>query len=379
MPNANEPWQALTEHMGEVTRLGQIQGLLSWDQQVNLPPSGHGDRGAHAALISGLIQSRVTDPKVGQWIGQLQGAPLQPLQAAGLRNHKRIWERANKVPADLAARQARAAAEGYAAWHKSRKEGDFGIFAPTLQTHIDLNREEAASVDPNRHPYDVLLESYDPGTTLADLRATFGRLRVGLVELIDAVSKRDVLARLSSDIDIDKQRELHRRVTAAMGYALDRGRIDDAIHPFTVGIGADDVRITTRLYGEDLLAGLGGTMHEAGHALYELGIPKVSAGTGIDSAASLGVHESQSRFWENYIGRSLPFFEWFTEVLDEVSPGSGIRPTDLYRGANRIVPSPIRIYADEVTYNLHIIVRFELEVALIEGSLRRRGPARRVE
>ncbi len=360
---------ALIAHMAEVMRLGQIQGLLSWDQQVNLPPEGHADRAEHAALISGLIQRRCADPRVGAWLDALEGADLDERQAAGVRNLRRTHERAVKVPAELAARKARAGMEGYAAWQAAREEGDFGVFAPALQLNLDLALEEAAAVDPDRHPYDVLLEDYDPGTTVADLRDTFGRLREGLVVLIGAVRAREPTPAVERRVDLQAQWELNRMVTEAMGYHRRCGRIDEAIHPFTVAVGRRDVRITTRLDENDLLAGLGGTMHEAGHALYELGLPREPLGSGIDSAASLGVHESQSRFWENFIGHSRPFLEWVSERLEQVAPGGGIAAEDLYRAANRIEPTMIRVYADEVTYNLHIIARFELELALVEGRL----------
>lgn len=368
MTETTASWDALTRHMAEAMRLAQVHGLLAWDQQVNLPVAAHGERGAQVALIASLMHERFTDPRVGAWLDALDPTALDEVQRAGARNHRRNFDRARKVSADLSGRQALAAAAGYASWHRARQERDFAIFQPALQRNLDLAREEAAAIDPGRHPYDVLLEKYDPGTTLADLRSELGRLRVGLVELIRAVAARDPIAIVDDAVPIELQRELHRRVTDAMGYERSRGRIDDAVHPFTVRLGSDDVRITTHFHERDLLGGLGGTMHEAGHALYELGMPS-EVGSGVDGAASLGVHESQSRFWENYIGRSRPFLGWVADRLEEIAPGTGIDGERLFRAANRIAPSLIRIYADEVTYNLHVIVRYELEVALVEGSL----------
>ncbi len=370
MPTTEEHWQTLLNHTSEVIRLSHIMGLLSWDQQCFLPTGGQADRGAHAGLMSGLIQERAADPRIEGWLAALEAASdLTTEQAAGVRNMRRSYDRVVKLPKDLAERRARASMEGYAAWHKAREANDFALFAPALKTAVALAKETAAAVAPDLHPYDALLEDYDPGSNLADLRVMFGRLREGLVALIEAVRDVEPMPPLTESFDEATQLKLHSDVVKAVGYNLDRGRVDLAVHPFTVRLGVGDVRITTRVAADNLLSGLGGTMHEAGHAMYEQGMPTEPVGNGIDAAASLGMHESQSRFWENYIGRSKPFFGWFQQRLLEHFPESQVSPDDLFRAANRIQPSLIRIFADEVTYNLHIIVRFELEVALIEGSL----------
>ncbi|NCG17394.1 MAG: carboxypeptidase M32 [Rhodobacterales bacterium] len=370
MSNTEENWQTLLNHSSEVVRLSQIMGLLSWDQQVNLPSGAAADRGVQAGLVSGLIQERAAAPALEPILAALESADdLNDLQTAGVRNIRRSYDRMVKLPKDLAERRARASMDGYAAWHRAREANDFSMFAPALKTAVALARETAAAVAPALHPYDALLEDFDPGSNLADLRLMFARLREGLVELIEAVRDVDPMPKITESFDEEIQMKLYNDVVKAMGYDLDHGRVDLAVHPFTVRMGVGDVRITTRLAADDLLSGLGGTLHEAGHAMYEQGMPCDPLGSGVDSAASLGMHESQSRFWENYIGRSKPFFAWFRSQLVERFPDTEVTPADLYRAANRIQPSLIRIFADEVTYNLHIIVRFELEVALVEGSL----------
>ena len=225
------------------------------------------------------------------------------------------------------------------------------------------------AIDPARHPYDVALEDFDPGTTLASLREMFARLRDGLGTLLEAIAARPQLPALDASFDAATQVALHRRVAAALGYDFDAGRLDHAEHPFTSGHGPGDVRITTHIEPDDLLGSLGGTIHETGHALYEQGLPGDLAGTTVAEAASFGLHESQSRFWENFIGRSRPFCEWLAGVVREHFPDAPVDGETLFRASNRVDTSLIRTAADEVTYNLHIIVRFELEVALFEGAL----------
>jgi len=362
-------WQALVAHERETDVLSSVRSLLAWDQRTFLPTGGTAWRGEQLKAMSKLMHERATDPRVGDWLTDLEGSNLNALQAASVRNLRRSYDRIVRVPQDLALRLAVASSNGFAAWIEAKSENDFAAFAPHIETLVALRREQAHAMDPDVHPYDALLAGFDPGATVEDLQTLFARLREGLVQLIDALRDVEPMPRVQQAFDPQVQRALHAEVVEALGYDLNHGRIDLAEHPFTMGLHVSDVRITTHLHENDLLGGLGGTIHECGHAMYEQGLPVQHRGTGTDRAASLGLHESQSRFWENYIGRSRPFFKWFDPFLQRHFPGSGVSPEDLYRGANRVVPGPIRVTADEVTYNLHIIARFELEVALIAGTL----------
>ncbi|MBN2799378.1 MAG: carboxypeptidase M32 [Deltaproteobacteria bacterium] len=361
-------WNSLTERLSELETLEGLVGLLEWDQQTNMPARGGSNRGEQMALLSRTAHQRLTDPRVGEWLGALEAAPaLSEVQAAALRNTRREYDRAVRVAPDLVERIARSQARGFESWISAKQSADFTAFAPALGELVELVAERARSIDDGRPVYDVLLDEFDPGTSTETLRSTFGHLREGLVELIGAVSEVPALPALDTRLDRAAQRALQEEVVAAIGFSFDEGRLDEAEHPFTVGIGQGDVRITTHIYDDNVLSGLGGAVHEAGHAMYEQGLPHHLRGTSVARAASMGLHESQSRLWENFIGRSMPFFRWLEPLAARHFPGEGITAERLYQAANRVSPGLIRVAADEVTYNLHIIVRFELELALFSG------------
>ncbi|MBA2321605.1 MAG: carboxypeptidase M32 [Deltaproteobacteria bacterium] len=274
-----------------------------------------------------------------------------------------------RVPAALVERLSTLQSEGFTAWIRAKAEDRWDLFAPVLQQLLDASIERARAIDPVGHPYDTLLQEFDPGTTVASLQAMFTRLQAGLTGLLRAIAARPALPERPIALASARQLPLHREVTAALGYDYAAGRLDFAEHPFSITLGTGDVRITTHLHDDDLLGGLSGSVHEAGHALYEQGLPRDKVGWGVENAASMGLHESQSRFWENWIGRSRPFLGWLATRLTVHAPELGAETDALYAEANRVKPGLIRIYADEVTYNLHIVVRFELELALFEGRL----------
>lgn len=370
MSSTAQVWAELTAHQTQVAILGGCQAAVAWDQQVNLPLQGAGARSEHLAMLTRMTHDLAVDPRVGSWLDALEGAPdLDPVQLAGVRNLRRDYDLHSRVPSDLVARMGKAASDGFQAWGAARDAGDFDLFAPHLSTLVELARERAAAIDSSADPYDVLLDEYEPGWTSARLGDLFGRLSAGLQELVQAVADRPQPARVDATFPVAQQLPLHRRVAGALGYDLTAGRVDFAEHPFTISLGKGDTRITTHLYDADLLAGLGGTVHETGHALYEQGLPRHLRGTGVEGPASMGLHESQSRLWENFIGRSRPFFAWFEKQLRADFPGTGVTAEQMYRSANRIEPGLIRVRADEVTYNLHILMRFELESALVRGTL----------
>ncbi len=364
-----DAWTALVEHFRGIATLDGARAALGWDQQTYLPPKAAAARGEQLTLLTEILHERVVDPRVLRWIGELSASELNSTRAAGIRNLRRMVDREVRVPAELVARLARLQSDGFTAWIDAKARSDWAGFAPLLDQILQATIERARAIDPHRHPYDVLLEEYDPGTTVATLKVTFAQLQAGLTELLAAIAAAPPIPDAPIPLPVDRQLPLHREVAAALGYDFDGGRLDFAEHPFTTTLGTGDVRITTHLHAHDVLGGLSGTIHEAGHGLYEQGLPRELVGTGVEGPASMGLHESQSRFWENQIGRSRPFVGWLAGRLAAHAPEHALDAEQVYRAANRVKPDLLRIYADEVTYNLHIIVRFELELALFEERL----------
>ena len=362
-----------TERCREIHDLGEIQALLEWDQQVTMPPRGTAQRGAQMAALAGLIHSRLTDAALGDLIAALEGrADLGEDQRADVREARRARDRAVKIPAALVTARAEACALAQATWVEARRTNDFGLFRPHLEKVLDLTRQMALAIG-SPDPYDALLDEYEPGMTAAALRDVFGGLRprlTALLERIQGASRRPDSAILKRPCPVAAQEVFCRRLMADQGYDLSAGRLDVSVHPFTSGT-FGDVRITTR-YDERWLPGaLFGLLHEAGHAIYEQGLDPARYRDPAGVPCSLGIHESQSRFWENLIGRSRPFWRHYHPLLKEAFPGTfdDVTDEDFYRAVNTVAPSLIRVEADEVTYNLHIILRFELEVLLVAGEL----------
>lgn len=370
MSDAATTWADLTAHLRQVELLGGLEQLLDWDLQTLMPPAGGTLRSEQSALVSRLGHRALVDPRVGAWLADLEAADaLDAVQRAGVRVIRRAFDRATRVSDELVARLAHTRSDAFPAWVRAKEDSDFSVLQPHLERLVALTRERAEAIDPHRHPYDVLLEDSDPGTTVEQLRDTLERVRRGLSELLEALAAARPVAPLLGRWDLASQLNANREVAAALGYDFEAGRIDFAEHPFTVGLGSGDVRITTHLYEDDLLGGLGSTIHEAGHGMYEQGLPANRPGSFVGTAPSLGLHESQSRLWENFIGRSRPFCRWVARVLARHLGGSAPDAEALYRASNRVEPGAVRVMADEVTYNLHVIVRFELELALFEGRL----------
>jgi len=361
------PYQSLTTHLARYEQLESIAAVLAWDQQTYCPPGAAEGRGAQLAFLAGEQHRVLADDRIVDWLEALGAEELDATQAASVRNIGRQVRRARALPQALVERMARLSSDGFAAWMAAREANDFGRFSPILAQLVEAKLEEATLIDPSRAAYDVLLEPYDPGTSTATLTPMFARLGEGLRELIDAIAEQPPVEVSFPAVPDDVQLAWHHRIAEALGYDMNTGRIDLAEHPFTIRLGPADVRITTRVHEGDLLSGLGGTVHEAGHAMYEQGLPHLP-GTMVGEAASMGLHESQSRFWENVIGRSRAFFDFASEQL-VAAGGPTISAEALYRGANRVTPGLTRVEADEVTYNLHVIVRFELERALFAGEV----------
>ncbi|MCA9468979.1 MAG: carboxypeptidase M32 [Nitrospira sp.] len=363
-------WDELSQRITDLDTLSSIGGLLGWDQQVMMPSGSAGGRAQQREFIGRLYHEQATSTRLGELIEAVAALPHPTLeQQAAVRNLRRTYRRATCVPPKLASRMAQANASGVAAWVEAKKERQFRLFAESLQTNVDLARERAQAIDSSRHPYNVLLEDYDPGTTVEDLRRMFGALQEGLAEIRQQALARKGPSPFTEYCDPAKQLALHHDVMRAVGYDTTRGVLNESEHPFSCRVGSQDVRIATHVHAQDLLSGLAATMHELGHALYEQGLPEGQGGSAVYSATSTGMHESQSRLWENMIGRSRGFYQWLQPVFAQHFPDQAFDPENVYRSSNRITSGSIRIFAEEVSYNLHIILRFEIEVALLERRI----------
>jgi carboxypeptidase Taq len=347
-----------------------------------MPAEAVGERSEQLELLSGLIHDRLTGREMGELLsdaGAGEASPAGPeglpqLERAFLRELYRSFRRASRLPRRLVTELAKQTAIGQARWAEARKAADFRLFSPQLQIILALVKESASCLGWEEQPYDPLLDEYEPWMKTAEVERVFSGLRSRLTDLVQRIvgsRKKPDTAFLKAGYEPAKQREFSRRVLKAIGYDFQRGRLDETAHPFTITLGRADVRLTTRYNPSFIVSGIFGTIHEAGHGLYELGIGEELAGTLLADGASMGIHESQSRMWENLFGRSLPFWQHFFPDLQALFPDAlaGIGVEEFYRGINAVQPSLIRVEADEVTYNLHILARFELEKRLIAGEL----------
>jgi carboxypeptidase Taq len=370
--------EALRRHMGELSDLGSIGGLLFWDQQTMMPPGGATARADAAATLARVVHARETSPELGALLAALEpwAAEQDPDSDDARLVYwvRRDYDKAVRVPEDLAAELTRAKALGQQAWLEARAAADFSKFRDALAQQVELRHRYVACFEGFEHPYDALLDDFEPGLTAAELRPLFAELRDALVPLVnaagDAGQERNDGA-FKGEFDAESQRVAVVDVLEAVGFDPDRWRLDPTLHPFACGIAADDVRLTTRYDEQDFAVALYSGLHEFGHGLYEAGSDRRLLRTTLDDPVSLGVHESQSRMWENMIGRSRPFCAWLLPRLQTTLPGAvaGLDAAGLYRAVNTVQRSLVRTEADETTYNLHIILRFELELAMIDGSL----------
>lgn len=364
----------LEAELREVIDLDSISAVLEWDQSTHMPPRGAEARGRQMALLGRLSHARLTRPRVGELI-----AALRPLEEAGgrdgafVRAARRRWERASRLPEDLVSELAEHTAASYVAWTRARPANDFAAMRPFLDKTVALSRRKAEHLGGGEHVADALIDQWDPGMTAGRVRALFAELRAELVPLIQRIAERPPPddSFLRRRYDPDRQLAFGLEVAQRMGYDLERGRQDTTAHPFMTRFSAGDIRITTRVKPDDVTEALFGTIHEAGHALYELDIDPALDGTPLGGGVSAGVHESQSRLWENLVGRSRPFWDHFYPELKARFPEAlgDVDVEAFHRAINRVQPSLIRCDADEVTYNLHVMLRFDLELAMLDGSL----------
>lgn len=354
----------------EARLLEHTAAILSWDQETGMPEGAVEERSEQLALLQSLVHQRDADPRVGELLDQLdQLEESDPF----VREKRRQYEKQTRLPDRLVRELAETASRGQNVWVHARRDDDFASFAPWLEKLVAINREVADHLGYEETRYDALLDQYEPYATTAEVTRVFRELRQGLVPLVQRIGAAEQVETdfLRRGYPVDRQRAYSERLMNVLGYDLERGRLDLSAHPFTTTLGTSDVRITTRFDEHAPESGIFSTIHETGHALYELGTGKDLAGTLLAEGTSLGIHESQSRLWENMIGRSRPFWKAHLPALRELFPDQlgDVDPERFYRGINRVEPSLIRVEADEVTYSLHVILRFELEQALIAGDL----------
>jgi carboxypeptidase Taq len=359
--------------MLEIQDLNAALALQGWDQETGMPSAALAARARARGTLSGLIHDRLVDPELGAILQELSGAELNAGAAVDVRESLRDHLRAVRLPRELVIELTEATSLATSAWAEARAENDWPRFAPHLNRLVALRRREAEALGYEDEPYDALLDEYEPGAKAAELAALFAEVRAGLVPLIEAVRRRDpdrAPTLWLGEFPVAAQDALCRRVLRGLGFDFAAGRLDTSNHPFTSRIDAGDVRLTTAYHVDDLRQALYSTIHEGGHGLYEAGLPADAVGLPRGEAVSLGIHESQSRLWENQVGRSRAFMSHLLPLLREHFDGFADATAEaLYRDANVVKPSLIRIEADEVTYNLHIILRMDLERALVRGEL----------
>ena len=350
--------------------LAQVAGRLGWDQETMMPAGASAQRAEETGALETVLHARRTDARLGDWLGVIDTASLDQVGRANLRHIRRSFERHSKVPADLASEIARTTSLAQGIWARARADQDFAAFAPTLEKVITLRRQEAQALADGGDLYDALLDDYEPGATGAEIEAMFAALRPRLVALREKILGSTIKPKaLDREFNEAGQLVISTSLATAFGYDFARGRIDIAVHPFSSGSG-QDVRITTRVSARHPFDCFYSTIHEVGHATYEQAIDSAHLLTPLGAGASMGVHESQSRIYENQIGRGRAFCgHLFAQMKDQFGEFGAADAGEFYAMVNRVRPGFIRTEADEVHYNLHIMMRFDLERALISGSL----------
>lgn len=377
-----EALEPLRLHLLPIAHVSSAASVLSWDQETYMPAGGGEARADQLATLQGLAHERLTSPEtealLGKWLDLKTGALLDaredawaPPARALLRETWRDYTKARQLPNEFVRRLGKTCSLAQQVWAEARTRNDFALFLPHLKTVVALKKEEARYRGPAATPYDALLDLYEPGATVRRLTPLFAALKARLVPLLERIVRSPVkpdCSIVTRGYDVNRQLAFGKTVLAAMGYDMTRGRMDLSAHPFTTSFHPTDVRVTTRVSEQDFTGSLFSCIHEGGHGLYEQGLPAAHYGTPLGEAISLGIHESQSRLWENCVGRSRPFWRYFYPLLQNTFPEQlrDVRPDSFYAAVNRVEPSLIRTEADELTYNLHIMVRFEIELDIME-------------
>ncbi len=366
----------LRQRLAEVHDLSKAGSLLAWDQRVMMPPAGAAVRAEQLGTLTRIVHERFTDPDVGRLLDELQpyeeSLPYDSNDASLIRVARRDYEKAVRVPGDLRVELARATAKGYAVWHEARAESNFERLRPELETIVELKRRYVDCFAPFDDPYDALLDDYEPGMLAAEVTEVFDVLKPELKAIVADVAERTPVdaAFLSGSFPAEAQRRFALRVLACFGFDPASWRFDDTAHPFASSLATTDIRLTSR-YSEEHFDGLFAAMHEWGHGVYEHGVDAALERTALARGVSMALHESQSRLWENLVGRSRPFWRHFFPQLQQAFPAQfgAVEEEAFYRAVNRVEPSLIRVEADQVTYSLHIILRYELEREIFGGGI----------
>lgn len=378
MTTTTDLFAELVSTLQKTALLASCGSVLGWDEQTYMPPGGAEHRANQLALIAGLVHERATHPRVGELLDELESrADLaeQPDRVVVVRETRRHVSRQTKLPQALVEEISRTTTLSQQAWVAARKASDFPQFAPWLDKILNLKREEASAIGYGSGvPYDALLDDYEPGATTAAIQATFAQLRSELVPLVSSIqhsSKKPNTSLIERRYPVDAQQRFATEAAKAIGFDFERGRLDTTAHPFCSGCGPGDCRLTTRYNERHFPGAFFGVMHEAGHGIYEQGLSAEGFGTALGETVSLGIHESQSRLWENLVGRSRAFWQHFYPLAQATFPEAlhDVPLDEFHFAINNVQPSFIRVEADEVTYNLHIMLRFEIEQALIAGDL----------
>lgn len=372
-----EAYERLSLRSMETSYLDSAVKMLRWDQSTYIPRKGHAHRANQLSALAKMKHKMVTDPLIGEWLEIVEDSDLTEdllsVEAVNTREWRRLYDRAVKIPESLAVNLARAAAEAQPVWEEARRGDDWESFKPHLATMVSLKREQAQALGYEDEPYDALLDYYEQGETARHLETIFARLRPALTDLLHRIlesPRRPDSSIRHRHFPIADQQAFATKVARKLGYDFNGGRLDVSVHPFTEGIGPGDVRITTRYHEDDFNEAFFAVVHEAGHAMYHQGLPMEHWGMPICVPVSLGINESQSRMWENIIAGSLPFWKYFyPQAQERFAVLRDVPLDDFYSSINEVQPSFIRVEADEVTYNLHVLLRFEIEVMLVRGDL----------
>ena len=376
--SAQDSYDKLQTRMQESGMLWSASSLGEWDQETYMPIGGGEARSNMLGILARLSHEMFTDPKVGDWIADCEGSALadgDTIEAANVRELRRQYDRRTKLPREFVEKEAKLNSKAQQVWSEARKKSDFSMFAPYLEKILAMQREKADLYGFETEAYDALMDDFETGATAAEVADVFAALLPELVSLnaqLKDAPRRPDLGIIKRPYDVKRQRIFSELVVAALGYDFNEGRIDEVAHPFCTSFGPGDHRICTRYYPEDVAEGLTGAVHEAGHAMYDMGLNREQFGMPCGDAASLGIHESQSRMWENQVGRSLGFWQYFYPQAQRIFRDSlhGVSLEEFYHAMNYSAPSFIRVEADEATYNLHIMLRFDIERAMLRGELK---------
>lgn len=379
MKLAMTAYEELLSELRTTALLESCGSVLGWDEQTYMPPAGAEHRSNQVSLLAGMVHERATSKRLGELLTAVEeddqpNDPDSPA-AVNLREARRKYDRATKIPRRLVEELSRVCTLSQQAWIEARKKCDYATFLPWLEQIVALRREEAEAVGyGDGIPYDALLDEYEPGMTAAEVTSLFAGLREELVPLIREITesgRQPDISILTRSYPVEQQKEFGEAGARSIGFDFQAGRIDEAAHPFCSGFGPGDIRLTTRYDEHHFPGAFFGTLHEAGHGIYEQGLDPAAYGTPMGSFVSLGIHESQSRLWENFVGRSRAFWRHFYPSAQQAFPTalSDVEEETFYRCVNDVRPSYIRVEADEATYNLHILLRFELEQPLVSGEL----------